>query len=80
MKCSVKTFGITRDIAGAKEVVVELPEGSTVADFKNELFSRFPRLSTLTSLFIAVNQSYAEDGQVLNEEDEIALIPPVAGG
>lgn len=80
MKCTVKAFGITRDIAGAKEVVVELPEGATVSDFKKELFLKFPMLSTLTSLFIAVNQSYAEDNQVLKMEDEIALIPPVAGG
>lgn len=80
MKCTVQAFGITREIAGAKELVVELPEGSTVSDFKTELFSQFPRLSTLTSLFIAVNQAYAEDSQVLKKEDEIALIPPVAGG
>ncbi|WKZ60748.1 MAG: molybdopterin converting factor subunit 1 [Cyclobacteriaceae bacterium] len=80
MKCTVKTFGITRDITGTREVELEVAEGTTVHEFKQALFKQYPRLATLTSLFIAVNHAYAEDGQVLAVGDEIALIPPVAGG
>lgn len=80
MKCTVKTFGITRDITGTREVELEVVEGTTVHEFKQALFKQYPRLATLTSLFIAVNHAYAEDGQVLAVGDEIALIPPVAGG
>ncbi|MBX2971274.1 MAG: molybdopterin converting factor subunit 1 [Cyclobacteriaceae bacterium] len=80
MKCTVKTFGITRDITGAREVELEVAEGATVHEFKQALFKQYPRLASLTSLFIAVNHAYADDGQVLAAGDEIALIPPVAGG
>lgn len=80
MKCTVKTFGIIRDITGTREVELEVAEGTTVHEFKQALFKQYPRLATLTSLFIAVNHAYAEDGQVLAVGDEIALIPPVAGG
>lgn len=80
MKCTVKTFGITREITGAREVELEVAEGATVREFKQALFKQYPRLSGLNSLFIAVNHAYADDDQALTAGDEIALIPPVAGG
>ncbi len=79
MKCRIKTFGIARDILGSKELVLEI-NGSTVMDLRNDLAKQYPTLESLKSLFIAVNQSYAQDDTVLKETDEIALIPPVSGG
>jgi molybdopterin synthase sulfur carrier subunit len=75
----VKAFGITKEIIGTKESVFEV-EATTVEELKKFLFTKYPKLSGLKSLFIAVNHSYAEDGQTLHEADEIALIPPVSGG
>jgi molybdopterin synthase sulfur carrier subunit len=75
----VKAFGITKDIIGVKESVIEL-EATTVEELKKFLFAKYPKLSGLKSLFIAVNHNYAEDGQTITESDEIALIPPVSGG
>jgi molybdopterin synthase sulfur carrier subunit len=75
----IKAFGITREILGAREMVFET-QVQTVAAVKNELVERYPRLSQLRSLYLAVNNSYAEDIQLLSENDEIALIPPVSGG
>ncbi|MBX2962555.1 MAG: MoaD/ThiS family protein [Cyclobacteriaceae bacterium] len=80
MKLKVKAFGITREIMGANEVIIDVQESATVGDFKAVLFSQYPRLKALTSLFIAVNHAYAEDDEKLTAEAEIALIPPVAGG
>jgi molybdopterin converting factor subunit 1 len=79
MKCKIKTFGIARDILGNKELIVEI-NGTKVSDLRNELSEKYPKLKSLKSLFIAVNQSYAEDHMELNDSDEIALIPPVSGG
>lgn len=76
---TLKTFGITRDILGGKEVAFEM-EGVKVSELKSELMLRFPEMKTLNSLFIAVNNNYAEDDLVIAESDEIALIPPVSGG
>jgi sulfur-carrier protein len=79
MKYKVKAFGITKDIVGGREYVVDM-QGKTVRDLRNELESRHPQLRELRSLFIAVNNNYAEDDTDLTESDEIALIPPVSGG
>ena len=75
----IKAFGITKDILGGKETVIEL-QGDTVKDLKNELYGKYPELSGLRSLYIAVNNDYAEDAKQLSANDEIALIPPVSGG
>lgn len=79
MKYSIKTFGITKDILGERTVTIEV-NGNTVADLRTHLHSAYPSLKELRSLFIAVNKKYAEDTAILNEADEIALIPPVSGG
>ena len=75
----IRAFGVTREILGGKELVVEI-EGQTVATLRKELLERFPPLAGLRSCYIAVNNSYADDLQILSEKDEIALIPPVSGG
>ncbi len=76
----IKAFGITRDILGDREVELPLNEGGTVGDLKAQLASAYPGVMELKSLFIAVNNEYADDTVVLNATDEVALIPPVSGG
>lgn len=75
----IKAFGITREIVGGRETVLEVP-GGTVASVRSALQERYPSLQKLRSLMIAVNNRYAEDSQEICETDEIALIPPVSGG
>ncbi|NHN31602.1 molybdenum cofactor biosynthesis protein [Paenibacillus agricola] len=48
---------------------------------KQHLMERYPQAAALwPQAFIAINQSYAEDNQIIVEGDEIAIIPPVSGG
>ncbi len=75
----VFAFGITRQLLGGREVTIDV-QGSTVGDLRKTLGARFPALLDLNSLFIAVNNAYTDDDQVLLSTDEIALIPPVSGG
>jgi molybdopterin converting factor small subunit len=79
MKVRILAFGITRDIVGGAELVFET-EAQTLGDLRKDLNSRFPEMNRLKSLFIACNQNYVEDDQVISETDELALIPPVSGG
>jgi molybdopterin synthase sulfur carrier subunit len=52
----------------------------TVGALKAYLGKTYPRLKELSSLAIAVNNSYADDAMSITHFDEIALIPPVSGG
>ena len=80
MKLNILLFGIARDIIGGSTYEVEVPENSNVGDLKKSLETHFPSFGKLTSLMVAVNSEYADLGDVLKENDEIAIIPPVAGG
>lgn len=80
MKISILTFGATRDIIGENNLSLDLENGLQVGKLKQNLESEYPELIKLNSLFIAVNEEYAESDQVLNDGDIVALIPPVSGG
>jgi molybdopterin synthase sulfur carrier subunit len=80
MKLKLLLFGITRDIVGGATLAYEVPPGTTVAQLLTSLHQRYPALNDLRSTLLAVNNEYGLSEQVLGEEDEIALIPPVSGG
>ncbi len=80
MKLSVLLFGITRDIVGHRHISVELPDNENVEGLLNYLKKEYPSFNDLRSLLVAVNDAYAKKEVVLQEDDEIALIPPVSGG
>lgn len=77
---SVLLFGITRDLTGQSAVSVPLTEGGSVGDLLGQLHERYPALTGIRSLLVAVNGEYAELDQLLTDKDEIAIIPPVSGG
>ena len=78
-KFRIKAFGVTKDFLGGKETEIEI-QGKTVGALRAELNERYPQLLGLRSLYIAVNNDYAEENRILESTDEIALIPPVSGG
>jgi len=81
MQVKVLFFGQLKDVVGAAEDRVELPEGASVEDLLAHYRKRFPRWEQFRpSLAVAVNQEYAESGARLNGGDEVAFLPPVSGG
>jgi MoaE-MoaD fusion protein len=74
-------FAQYRDFAGTDELSVELPEGARVADLVTRLRENGNELSKLpASPVVAVNMDYAPCDTPLSDGDEVAFIPPVAGG
>ncbi|CAN5676795.1 hypothetical protein BH23GEM6_BH23GEM6_10600 [soil metagenome] len=74
-------FASYRDIAGTDQLQVELPGGASVADLVQRLRSTGGSWQALPiSPAVAVNLDYAPLASVLSDGDEIAFIPPVAGG
>jgi molybdopterin converting factor small subunit len=80
MKAAILAFGITKELLGNSMVELNLPDAATVGDLKNALGKTFPALNNLASFRIAVNGHFSLPGEVIRENDEIALIPPVSGG
>lgn len=80
LRVTARFFGIYRELAKGGERSLTLPPGSTVGDLVAAL-RECPDLGFIPERpVVAVNHAYADPGLVLDEEDEVALIPPVAGG
>ena len=81
MTVRVHLFARARDLAGVDAIDVSLPAGATVADVRRTLIEVQPRLRELLGrCAITVNEDFAEDEVILNDANEIAVIPPVSGG
>lgn len=81
MKVTVKLFAAARDVVGASQLVLDLPEGATVANLRVEIARQVPDLSPLlASMAFAQDADYVADEEPLRKGAEIACIPPVSGG
>jgi sulfur-carrier protein len=78
----VLAFAGARDIIGTDELdlLVEAPS-PTASDVLDAVCALHPRLLPhRPHIRLAVNGSYAEPSEPVADGDEVALIPPVAGG
>lgn len=80
MHVSVEFFASYADSLGRSRMDVVLPEGATVLDLA-KCIAAMPGADFLPpNPLIAVNQMYASPAARLTSGDEVAVIPPVAGG
>jgi molybdopterin converting factor subunit 1 len=81
MKVRVKLFAVAKELAGCDALTVNLPTGATVRDLRDAMIVLNPALERIVPHAMwAVGTEYATDDTPLNEQTEIALIPPVSGG
>ncbi|MBM4375751.1 MAG: MoaD/ThiS family protein [Deltaproteobacteria bacterium] len=74
-------FAGARDVIGNDEVAWALDDETTATALLDAIIARYPALGPMRrSLRLAVNGRYADDGDVVRHGDEVALLPPVAGG
>ena len=79
MKLRIVAFGIAKEILNGKNHEMDV-EVSTLGELKKQLFDRYDGFQKLNSLAFAVNEEYQDGDFRLSENDEVVLIPPVAGG
>ena len=82
MTVRVLFFSQLRDLCGVDELACELPSGeASVGDLLESLYADFEKFREWDGrLLVAVNQEFADRGVLLNEGDEVAVMPPVQGG
>lgn len=81
MKANIIFFAKLKEIIGKSELEMEFHEGALVRDLKSSLFNQFPRLKEYSEIIIvSVNQNFAVDDDVIPENSEVAIFPPVSGG
>ncbi|MGB5242624.1 MAG: MoaD/ThiS family protein [Lutimonas sp.] len=80
MKVKTLFFGIARDIVGENELLIDLDGTKTILDLEMLLINRYPNLSDIKNFAFAVNEVYVDRDHSIQQNDLIAILPPVSGG
>lgn len=80
MQITLKYFGLVADHTKKKEEVIFFEGNSvTLLEVQTRLHDTYPELTTTTYSF-AINQTLVYGNVIVKNLDEIALLPPFAGG
>jgi molybdopterin converting factor subunit 1 len=80
MTVTVLLFASYAESLGTHSMRLDMPSGATVADVVGHVRA-LPGADRLPSApLVAVNERYSRGTRVLESGDEVAIIPPVAGG
>src|SRR4051794_8176855 len=81
MQVEVLYFAVLRERLGTEQERVDLPAGASVGAARAAIAQAHPEVAALLPrVRSAVNRQMVDDDHTLRDGDELALIPPVAGG
>jgi len=81
VKVRLLFFAVLRDITGQSETELELDRGTRPSDIWQLLRTQYAKLADYAQPpLTAINESYESPDVELHDGDELAFIPPVAGG
>lgn len=79
MKVQVLFFGATAELAGEREIEVDLKAETKAENAFRQILDVFPQLQSHSLLF-AVNQEYSNGNEIIQNGDELAIFTAVSGG
>ncbi|PSB07984.1 molybdopterin synthase sulfur carrier subunit [filamentous cyanobacterium CCP1] len=78
---TIKLFAAYQEAYGLPELRLQVAEGTTVEAVRDRLIDEHPELAQWRELTrFGVNLQFVEPDTVLQDGDEVVLIPPVSGG
>jgi len=81
---TIRLFGITKSLAGNQDSLsLALGNGQRVKDLVELLNAGYPLIGELIhkkKVLVSVNQEIAHEETDIRDGDEVALLPPFAGG
>ncbi|MFM2313890.1 MAG: hypothetical protein RLZZ04_3166 [Cyanobacteriota bacterium] len=81
IQVKVKLFAVYQEVFGTPELNLAVLPETTVAQVLASLIEQQPKLARWREVTrFGVNLQFVESGTVLQEGDEMVLIPPVSGG
>lgn len=74
-------FATLRDKTGVREITIEFPDGAHISEIKQIVLGLYPNIQQIMeSMIVALNHEFAFDEDIVPDEAEIAMFPPVSGG
>jgi len=81
MQCQVLLFSELADVIGAKRIILDLPQGTSVEEVLEIICAQYPDMAAhRPTVATAVDEAYCPRSEILQEGSTLALIPPVSGG
>ena len=81
IQVSVKLFAIYQEAYKENEITLALPPQSPARDVLEEIITKYPHLDKWRSVTrFGVNLQFVSPETILEDGDEVVLIPPVSGG
>lgn len=78
---SVKLFAIYQETYQREQLALQLHPPATVKTLVDQIFQEHPELEQWRSVTrYGVNMAFVDEDTVLQDGDEVVLIPPVSGG
>ena len=78
---AIRLFAAYAEAIGRTNVEISLPPGATVGDLLTEFRRQVPGASALPDRpLCAVNLAHVLTSHTLRDGDEVAILPPLAGG
>jgi molybdopterin synthase sulfur carrier subunit len=78
---TVKLFAAYQEAYGVSELILEFPPKTPVAAVLERLISEHPELKQWQDLTrFGINLEFVEPDTLVQDGDEVVLIPPVSGG
>jgi molybdopterin converting factor subunit 1 len=74
-------FAGAKDATGVRMESVELLKNTSVKELLSQLSVTYPKISDMLNIIqVSVNYRVVDKGTILNEGDEVAILPPISGG
>jgi len=78
---TVLFFATYRDIFGVKQLNLDIPENSNAQDLLNILGMKYSiAAEQLSTAIVSINREFAFENDIIPDNAEIAVFPPVSGG
>lgn len=78
---TVKLFAAYQEACGIPEIKLEFPSNTPVSAVQQHLLAQYPELEQWRNLTrFGINLQFVEPDTILQDGDEVVLIPPVSGG
>ncbi len=81
MNIDVTLFATLKELAGKKQINLEIAEPATVSRLLAEISNQYPQIKHSSgNILVSINQEFASRDQIIVNGDEVAMFPPVSGG
>jgi sulfur-carrier protein len=82
IRVTILYFAFIHEITRKKEEIMELSTNTSIKELISIILTRYPNIKNIKNIKISVNYRIvnSNSNSILQNNDEVALLPPISGG